>query len=96
MLARCALGEERPRCALARGVAGCAEARERPGRCGPRAGPGPGRGGGPGPPGKRELTPALRQKLIMHILALALMVGDGTLTGTPPLPLPFALRPDAS
>ena len=52
----------------------------------------PGKGGGAGATHKRELTQALRQKLIMHILALALMVGDGTLTGTPPLPLPFALR----
>ena len=31
--------------------------------------------------GVRELTPALRQKLIMHILALALMIGNGTLLG---------------
>ena len=29
--------------------------------------------------GQRELTPALRQKLIMHILALALMIGNGAL-----------------
>ena len=32
--------------------------------------------------GQRELTPALRQKLIMHILALALMIGDGTLAAS--------------
>ena len=30
----------------------------------------------------RELTPALRQKLIMHILALALMIGNGTLVAS--------------
>ena len=32
--------------------------------------------------GQRELTPALRQKLIMHILALALMIGNGALVAS--------------
>ena len=41
-----------------------------------------GKGGGPAPVGRRELTPALRQKLIMHVLALALMIGDGTLVAS--------------
>jgi len=41
-----------------------------------------GKGGGPAPVGVRELTPALRQKLIMHILALALMIGNGTLVAS--------------
>ena len=41
-----------------------------------------GKGGGPAPVGRRELTQALRQKLIMHILALALMIGDGTLAAS--------------
>jgi len=39
----------------------------------------PGKGGGAGAVHKRELTQALRQKLIMHILALALRAADCTL-----------------